>query len=87
MRLEVKDVNLKECATIREFIESVRKRTNNSKTGKQVVYYHIEKGTLDYVEYYGMKLVVLNDKAAAFEPGTYYKNSSEARKKNKSKKK
>lgn len=72
-KLEPKDVTLEKCITVAKFAEIVRERTKNEKISPTTIHYHLkEKDSLDYVEFCGMNLIVLNEKSENFNPGTYY---------------
>ena len=69
------EVTLDNVLTMGEFVKQVRKRTGNDKVSNQTIHYHLNHtDALDYVDWCGMKLIVINQKSKDFNPGTYYKS-------------
>lgn len=73
MLLNVEGIEVKDCLTVGEFIKVVSERTGKTVTN-QAIYHHLKEDSeiLDYIEWSGMKLIVQNDKAEKFTPGSYY---------------
>ena len=68
-----REIRLSEVITIGEFVKQLKERTGNDKLSNQTIHYHLANtDELDYIRFCGMKLVVLNDKAKNFNPGTFY---------------
>jgi len=68
-------VTLDTVLTMGEFVKQVRERTGNTKISNQTIHYHLNHtDELDFIDWCGMKLIVMNEKAKRFNPGQYYKN-------------
>lgn len=77
MELKAEDYKLSEVLTVSKFVELLRKRTQNMAISNSTIHYHLENtDKLDYVIHSGVKYIVQNDKAATFNPGTYYGKTS-----------
>lgn len=73
MELKQSEVKLEDCLTVGEYLKVLKSRTGNEKLVAGTIHYHTsEKDSLDWVWFCGMKLIVQNEKAASFNPGTYY---------------
>lgn len=74
MKLDIEGVHIADCLSVSEFIKKVKERTGIESLTNQAIYHHLKEDseTLDYVEWCGLKMVVQNEKADKFTPGTYY---------------
>lgn len=74
MKLEIDNIQIKDCLTVGEFAKIVRERTGNPTIGNSTIHYHLTNNgdKLDYVDWCGLKMIVQNEKAKNFKPGNYY---------------
>lgn len=72
---EKSNITLDKVLTVGEFVKVVRKRTGNNKIDNPTIHYHLNNtDRLNYIVWCGMCLIVQDEKAAEFSPGTgdYY---------------
>jgi len=72
-KINLHEVTLDTVKTVGEFVKIVRQRTGNDKISNQTLHYHFNHtDELDFVSFCGMKLIVMNEKAEKFNPGSYF---------------
>lgn len=76
MKVAAENINVSECLTVGEFVKALREKTGNANISSSTIHYHLENtDNLDFVEFCGLKLIVQNEKAKSFSPGSYYGNN------------
>ncbi|HOZ82167.1 MAG TPA: hypothetical protein PKU82_04495 [Bacteroidia bacterium] len=74
LNLSEHQILVADCVTIAEFVKQLRASTGNEKINASTIHYHLKNtDNLDYVEVNNVFLIVVNDKAKSFNPGSYYK--------------
>ena len=77
MELKATEVKISDCLTVGEYVKKLKVRTGNDKISNQSIHYHFNStDQLDWVNWSGLKMVVMNEKAKKFTPGQNYGNAS-----------
>jgi len=66
-RQKTDEIKLSDVMTVKSYLDFLKKR--GIETSKQTIHYQLEKtDNLDYCEWQGMKLVIINNKSINFTP-------------------
>ena len=72
----IENILLSDCKTVSEYVEILKKRTGRDTITPATIFYQLkETDNLDWLEHSGVTLILMNEKANTFEPGTNYGKS------------
>ncbi|RUP42317.1 MAG: hypothetical protein EKK63_01690 [Acinetobacter sp.] len=71
--VDTKDILLSDCKTVSEYVDELKKRTGRDTITPSTIFYQLkETDNLDWLEHSGVTLILMNEKAKNFIPGTTY---------------